>query len=108
MTRYDRTTQAWRDDPAHDLANDLLHEFSEDLGTDGPEETFGHPDDTRVGRLVEDDEGAHAHLTPEAVAWDSSDRVELSAEEAAMHYVDIDEAEDLDAEPGDEDEDLDR
>jgi len=102
MTRYDRTTPTWREDPAHDTVDELLLEVSEELGTDGPEETFGHPDDSRVGRLIEDDEGSHPDLVSEAVAWDSHDRLELSAEEAAMHYVDVDDEDDLDAEPDEE------
>lgn len=102
MTRYDRTTPTWREDPAHDLVDELLHDISEELGTDGPEATFGHPDDTVCGRLIEDDEGVRPHLTAEAVAFDSHDRLELSAEESAMHYVDLDAEEDLDAEPGEE------
>jgi hypothetical protein len=102
MTRYDRTTPTWREDPAHDLVDELLLEVSEELGTDGPEDTFGHPDESVVGRLVEDDEGSHSHIVAEAVAWDSHDTVELSAEEAAMHYVDVDAEDDLDDEPGEE------
>ncbi|MEI7780119.1 MAG: DUF5709 domain-containing protein [Actinomycetes bacterium] len=107
MTRYDRTTPTWREDPAHDVVDELLHEVSEELGTDGPEETFGHPDESVVGRLVDDDEGSHPHRNAEATAWDSHDKVDLSAEEAAMHFVDLDAEDDLEAEPGDE-EQLDR
>ena len=106
MTRYDRTTPTWREDPAHDLVDELLHEVSEELGTDGPEDTFGHPDESVVGRLADDDEGAHPHLTAEAIAHDSHDRLELSAEESAMHYMDPDDEADIDSEPGEDDRDL--
>lgn len=75
------------DDPAQDVVEELYTELSEELGTDGPAETFGHPDESVVGRLVEDDEGAHTDITSELLALDSHDVDKLSAEEAAMHMV---------------------
>ena len=64
--------------------------MSEELGTDGPEETFGHPDEALVGHLVGDDEGVRPDETPESIAHDSHDLEDLAAEELAMHYVDED------------------
>ncbi len=88
--------RGWQDDPARDVVEALFAELSEELGTDGPAETFGHPDESLVGRLIADDEGAHPDVTAEAVAHDSRDVVGLSPEEAALHYVDAD---DLDSDP---------
>ena len=76
-----------REDPANDVVQELYNEISADLGTDGPAETFGHPDENVVGRLVEEDEGAHPDVTAEALATDSHDTSDLSAEEAAIHLV---------------------
>jgi hypothetical protein len=84
MTRHHKSRV---DDPAEEVVQELYHELSEELGTDGPPETFGHPDESIVGRLVEDDEGAHPDTTPEALATDSHDTEDLSAEELAVHMV---------------------
>ena len=75
------------DDPAQDVGEELYHELSEELGTDGPAETFGHPDENVVGRLVEEDEGVRTDVTSEVLALDTHDVEDLSAEEAAMHMV---------------------
>jgi len=95
---FESTGQRWADDPANTVADELLEVLSEELGTDGPAETFGHPDENVVGRLVDDDEGVHQHNHAEAVAHDSHDAEGLTAEESAMHMVD-DEA-DLQVEDG--------
>ena len=79
--------QEKREDPANDVVEELYNEISADLGTDGPTETFGHPKENVVGRLVEEDEGAHPDVTAEALATDSHDTSDLSAEEAAVHFV---------------------
>ena len=42
----------------------------------------------KLGRLVEDDEGAHEDTTAEAVASRTEDSTDLSAEEAAVHIMD--------------------
>lgn len=86
------------EDPAQDVVEELYHEISEELGTDGPAETFGHPDEDVVGRLVEEDEGAHPDVTAEALAFDSHDIEDLSAEEAAVHLIPEDESEQRDPE----------
>lgn len=85
---FESTGQKWQDDPANNTADQLLNELSEELGTDGPAETFGHPDDSVVGRLVEDDQGTGPDVTSEAIAHDTHDAEELSAEESAIHFVD--------------------
>ncbi|MCB0917433.1 MAG: hypothetical protein KDC39_02560 [Actinobacteria bacterium] len=85
MTR--RGNRAKRDDPANDVVEELYTELSEELGTDGPIETFGHPDESVVGRLVEDDEGVRSDTTSEVLATDSHDTDRLTAEEQAIHYV---------------------
>lgn len=88
MTDYERSGQPWRDDPAAQLIDAYYTHISEELGTEGPAETFGHPDESRVGHLIEDDEGVRSDETPESVAFDSHDVEDLAAEELAMHYVD--------------------
>jgi Family of unknown function (DUF5709) len=92
MTDYERSGQPWKDDPAAELIGAYHHDISEELGTDGPEETFGHPDESRVGHLVEEDEGFRPDVTPESIAHDSHDIEDLSSEELAMHYVDDEES----------------
>lgn len=91
MTAYQPTAGKWRDDPARDVVEELYHDLSEDLGTDGPEATFGHPRAVPVGRLVEDDLDARAGHYDDTLAWDSHDVDALTAEEAAMHLVDDEE-----------------
>ena len=90
MTEYERSGQPWRDDPAAQVVDALYHDLSEELGTEGPQETFGHPDESLVGHLVGDDEGVRPDETPESIAHDSHDVEDLAAEELAMHYVDED------------------
>ena len=82
------------DDPADDVVEELYQNISEELGTDGPSETFGHPDEAIVGRLVEEDEGSRSDTTSEVLAFDSHDVDHLSAEEAAIHLVTEDETDD--------------
>jgi len=102
MTDYERSGQPWKDDPATDVIQAYHGHVSEELGTDGPVETFGHPDDSRVGHLL-DDHGVLEDDIPESIAHDSHDTEDLAAEELAMHYVDeeldaiVDENDDLPA-----------
>jgi hypothetical protein len=88
MTQYTNSGQSWADDPAQGVVGELFDEISRELGTDGPAATFGHPDESLVGHLVEDDQGVDAHEQPDFIAADSHDVEDLSAEERAMHYVD--------------------
>ncbi len=90
MTAYERSGQPWREDPAVQVVDAMYQDISEDLGTEGPQETFGHPDESRVGHLVEDDEGVRADETAETIAHDTHDVEDLAVEELAMHYVDQD------------------
>jgi len=90
MTEYTKSGQSWSEDPAQGVVGELFAEISRELGTDGPADTFGHPDESLVGHLVEDDRGADAHAEPDFMASDSHDVEDLSAEERAMHYVDGD------------------
>lgn len=100
MSGYETTVRGrggWRQDPAHDVVDELVHDLSEHLGTDQPDRAYEHPSADRVGHLVEDDpEGRAGHFT-DTLAVDSHDLEALSAEEAAMHLVDEDEAPDDDA-----------
>ena len=82
-----RGNKAKANDPAQAVVDELYTELSRELGTDGPAETFGHPEENVVGRLVEEDEGAHPDITAEALATDSHDTTDLTAEEAAVHFV---------------------
>ena len=87
MTDYERSGQPWKDDPATQVIDAYHHHVSEELGTDGPEETFGHPDEDLVGHLV-DDNAPLVDTISESIATDSHDLEDLTVEELAMHYVD--------------------
>ena len=87
MTEYERSGQPWKDDPAVEIIDAYHCHVSEELGTDGPVETFGHPDDSRVGHLL-DDHGVLVDDVRESIAHDSRDVEDLAVEELAMHYVD--------------------
>ncbi len=98
MTEYTSTGQKWLDDPAQGVVGELYAEISRELGTDGPADTFGHPDESAVGHLVEDDHGVDRHADSDLLASDSHDLEDLSIEERAMHLVDPDDLTD-DADP---------
>ena len=87
MSRQNSEKKVWGDDPAGAVVDELYADISRELGTDGPEETFGHPDESRVGHLVEDDHGMGTHDEHNYLASDSHDLVGLSAEEEAMHVM---------------------
>ena len=93
---FETSGQKWLDDPANAVADELLHELSEDLGTDGPAETFGNHSNGEVGRLVDEDAVAGEDRTHEAIAHDSHDALDLTAEEAAIHLISDDPDQDLD------------
>jgi hypothetical protein len=98
MSGYETTVRGrggWRQDPAHDVVDELVHDLSEHLETEQTGRAYEHPSAETVGHLVEDDpEGRSGHFT-DTLAVDSHDLEALSAEEAAMHLV-ADEDEDLD------------
>jgi hypothetical protein len=82
-------------DPAESVVRALFHEVSDELGTDDVAHAFGrHVDPLAAGQIVQDDEGAHPDITSEVIAhdvgFDSDEEPEdLPAEEAAMHYIDL-------------------
>ena len=59
-----------------------------DLTDDDPDEFGGEVGDVRAGRLVAPDEGAHADVDSELMAFDVGiDGAGASAEEAAVHVI---------------------
>jgi hypothetical protein len=75
MTDYERSGQPWKDDPATELIDAYHGHVSEELGTDGPAETFGHPAENRVGHLI-DENGTLVDDVPDSIAHDSHDTVD--------------------------------
>ena len=90
MTEYERSRRRKTGDPADEVIDAYLAYVSEELGTDGPAETFGHPDESLVGHLIEDGYMPQEHKHSDVMAFDSHDVDGLAAEELAMHYVDED------------------
>ena len=86
---FEGTEQPWSEDPASTLVDELEHQLSEELEAEGPE-YHRKPQPGVVGRLVDEDDGALDDHTSEAIATDSHDDSDLSAEEIAVHYVDED------------------
>lgn len=67
---------------------DILTDENEARDSDGDDESLENPYERErfVGRLVDDDEGAHEDDTPEAVGHDvGTDLGGYSSEESAMH-----------------------
>jgi hypothetical protein len=85
---FEGTDQPWSDDPASALVDKLEHELAEELEADGPEFTPVRRNSGQVGRLIDEDNGSLEDHTPEAIARQTYDESELSAEEDALHYVD--------------------
>lgn len=97
---FEGTDQPWSDDPASTLVSALEHELAEELEAEGPEFTPSRRHGGQIGRLVDEDGGSLDDTTREALARDTFDDSDLSAEESALHYVDEDgEAEDPDLSP---------
>ncbi len=99
-TRYGTTLEEQREGESLDQR---LAQEEPDIGEgDAPE-----IDDTRAGRLVEPDEGAHSDTEGAAVATDVGPAgYASSAEEAAVHVVDEDELNEQDTNEQDTDEDF--
>lgn len=95
---FEGTKQPWADDPASTLVAELEHELTEELEADGPEYTRKVPEGV-IGRLVDEDDGALHDRHREAVAHDSHDDSDLSAEESAIHYDDETSSDDPDLTP---------
>ncbi len=91
------TTSGWHADPNGDAIVDDEDEATYDEAF-GPGRHSSH-----VGRIVEDDQGAHTDQTKEAVASEATgDQEAYSAEESAMH-LEPDDGDEWDAELSDPD-----
>jgi Family of unknown function (DUF5709) len=74
------STSGWYVEPGGDIVTD-----EDEANYD---ESVGPPDPhLEPGRLVEDDEGVRTDVEADLVAYDSGDRSDLSAEEAAIHVI---------------------
>jgi hypothetical protein len=97
---FEGNGQPWSDDPAKTLVDELEHELSEELEAEGPEFTPVRRHGESIGRLVDEDGGGLDDTTREALARETYDDSDLSAEESALHYVDEEgESEDPDLSP---------
>ena len=88
---YGRAAYAGRGQAGDEVADALVAELTEEYGSDDPAAAFApHREGYRegiVGRLVED-EDALVSTHDDVTAHDSGEDTDLSAEEAALHYVD--------------------
>ena len=87
---FEGTDQPWSDDPASSLVDKLEKELSDELEAGGPEYHPVRRNGDHIGRLVDEDGGALEDTTSEAIARQTYDESDLSAEEGALHYVDED------------------
>lgn len=87
---FEGTRQPWADDPASNLVDALEQELVDELEADGPEFKPLRRGDAGVRRLVDEDGGSLDDTTREALARNSLDDSDLSAEESALHYIDED------------------
>lgn len=81
---FEGTHQPWRDDPASEVVDELEAELADELELTEP---VRHRSGG-IGRLVDEDGGGLDDTTREALARDSGDDENLSAEESALHYAD--------------------
>jgi hypothetical protein len=89
---FEGTRQPWRDDPASETVQELEAEFADELElTEPPRRRNGG-----IGRLVDEDGGSLDDTTREALARDTGEDDDLSAEESALHYADESELTDSD------------
>jgi hypothetical protein len=88
---YGRPAYAGRGQAGDEVADALVAELTEEYGSDDPAAAFApHREGFRegiVGRLVED-EDALVSTHDDVTAHDSGEDEDLTAEEAALHYVD--------------------
>jgi hypothetical protein len=88
---YGRPAYAGRGQAGDEVADALVAELTEEYGSDDPAAAFApHREGFRegiVGRLVED-EDALVSTHDDVTAHDSGEDTDLTAEEAALHYVD--------------------
>lgn len=82
----------WAQTEAEELSGDTLDQRLRQEEPDLTEDSIeGYDEDTRAGRLVAPDEGAHGDFESQAIASDVGRAGwAASAEEAAMHIVDED------------------
>jgi hypothetical protein len=73
-------TDGWFVEGGDIVADEDAANYDESVGPADPHE--------EPGRLVEEDEGVREDDESDAVAYDSGDRSDLSAEEAAIHVID--------------------
>ena len=88
---YGRPAYAGRGQAGDEVADALSADLVEEYGSDDPAAAFApHREGYRegvVGRLVEDDDALSAEHD-DVLAHDSGEDDDLSAEEAALHYID--------------------
>jgi hypothetical protein len=88
---YGRPAYAGRGQAGDEVADAMVAELEEEFASDDPAAAFApHREGFRegiVGRLVEDEE-ALVSTHDDVTAHDSGEDDDLSAEEAALHYVD--------------------
>jgi Family of unknown function (DUF5709) len=72
-------TDGWFVEGGDIVASEDEANYDEAVGPADPHE--------EPGRLVQEDEGVRADEEKDAVAYDSEDRTDLSAEEAAIHVI---------------------
>jgi hypothetical protein len=72
-------TDGWFVEGGDIVAEEDEPNYDESVGPADPHE--------EPGRLVQDDEGVRSDDESDAVAYDSGDRGDLSAEEAAIHVI---------------------
>ena len=85
---FEGTQQPWSEDPADNLVDALEQELVEELEAGGPEFKPLRRGDGAIHRLIDEDGGSLDDMTREALARNSFDDSDLSAEESALHYVD--------------------
>jgi len=88
---YGKPAYPGRGQAGDEVADALTTDLTEEYGSDDPAAAFApHREGSReniVGRLVED-EGALSSPHDDVTAYDSGEDADLTAEEAALHYVD--------------------
>jgi Family of unknown function (DUF5709) len=74
------STHGWYvEDDGAVVADEDEANYDEAVGPTGPHD--------EPGRLVEEDEGVRSDTEPDAVAYQSGDHSDLTAEEAAIHVI---------------------
>jgi hypothetical protein len=87
LETYDGPAYKGRGQAGDEVADALTRDLTEVYGSDDPASDFAPHRDDVVGRLVED-EGALWSEHDDVTATRSGEDDDLTAEEAALHYVD--------------------